>query len=74
MRCIPPGDSGNICRVMERGRLLCLRVFRRLVSDGTCPPPGGLEAVASSCTCPLLGDLADVSPSYWTLKGDLQGL
>jgi len=41
--------------------------FTRLPPDGTCLPPGGLEAVAPSGTCPLLGDLAAVSLSYWTL-------
>jgi len=33
---------------------------------GTCPSPGGLEAVAPSSTHPPLGDLAVVSPSRWT--------
>jgi len=42
----------------------CLRC---LALGGTCPPPGGPEAVAPSTTCPPLGDLAVVSPKYWTL-------
>jgi len=29
--------------------------------------PGSLEVVALSDTCPPLGNLAAVSPSYWTL-------
>jgi len=41
-----------------------MRIFKRLAPGGTCPPPGGLEAVAPSGTCPPLGDLAAVSPSY----------
>jgi len=47
--------------------LQLLMVLRRLAPGGTCPPPGGLEAVAPSGTCPPLGDLTVVSPSCWTL-------
>jgi len=42
-------------------------VHRRLAPGGTCPPPGGLEAIAPSGTCPPLCDLAAVSSKYRTL-------
>ncbi|QCD86537.1 hypothetical protein DEO72_LG3g1060 [Vigna unguiculata] len=49
-----PGGSGSTARRWQ----LCVRILRRLVPGGTCPPPGGLGAVAPSGTCPPLGDLA----------------
>jgi len=41
--------------------------LRRLAPSSTCPSPGGPKAVVPSGRCPLLGDLAVVSPKYWTL-------
>ncbi|QCE10528.1 hypothetical protein DEO72_LG10g1758 [Vigna unguiculata] len=39
-----PGGSGSIARRWQ----LCMRISRRLAPGGTCPLPGGLEAVAPS--------------------------
>jgi len=72
-----PGGSGRTRGVFNMGALggkdwsarRCLQlltILGRLAPGGTCPPPGGLEAVAPSGTCPPLGDLAAVSPSCWT--------
>jgi len=59
----PPGGKES-----PAGRWLQILWFlRRLAPGGTCPPSGGLEAVATSGTCPSLGDLVVVSPSYWNL-------
>jgi len=44
-------------------------ILRCLAPSGTCPPPGGLEAVAPSSTCPPLGDLVVVSPKLLDLVG-----
>jgi len=60
----PPGDVGVFARRLMQN---LKSILRRLAPGGTCPPPGGLEAVAPSGTCPPLGDLAVVSPSCWTL-------
>ncbi|QCE04171.1 hypothetical protein DEO72_LG8g2204 [Vigna unguiculata] len=63
-----PGDSDTNSDSWNSVRLAVLTVppggsyrfvgSRCLAPGGTCPPPGGLEAVAPSGTCPPLGDLA----------------
>jgi len=66
-RTVAPGTaSAWRCRLSRQAVVADFVSLRRLAPGGTCPPPGGLEAVAPSGTCPPLGDLAAVSPSCWT--------
>jgi len=63
-------EPASAWRQKESRRAVVAKIrwfLRRLAPGGTCPPPGGLEAVAPSGTCPPLGDLVAVSPSCWTL-------
>ncbi|QCD96269.1 hypothetical protein DEO72_LG6g971 [Vigna unguiculata] len=64
IRTVAPGPaSAWRCRLFRQAVVADFVSLRRLAPGGTCPPPGGLEAVAPSGTCPPLGDLAAQSPS-----------
>ncbi|QCD99543.1 hypothetical protein DEO72_LG7g826 [Vigna unguiculata] len=63
-RTVAPGTASAWRYGLSRQAVVTkIEGSRRLAPGGTCPPPGGLEAVAPSGTCPPLGDLAAVSPS-----------
>jgi len=47
--------------------------MRHYAPGGTCPPPGGLEAVAPGGTCPPPGNFAIASLGCWFCMRGLQG-